>query len=454
MYNPLQSADSAPDSRMDQQPHYIPPVSGNNSSWSPIGADDYFDSEIGGVRNLAYNHTHSAPLTAQESYQRTYISESSLKNACQMSSNPESTPSSHTGQQDRAESYNQHDSRLHGYYRADHSIYSAAPPESAPYDTFSQSFHEYAMQSPSHSCRETSAASTAIENMVQVFPAHDSNVATHPFTSQSNHIVNSSTLTFQLGPSSMDQVDDPEKLFSSSLSDSMMDEDFAENEREESVGEPKMPGSPLQIYRDGTPSESESLTSTQTDGKRRSNRKAIHAESTKRSKMHQCQVCQKWFPRPSGLATHMNSHSGLRPFDCPLPTCNKSFAVRSNAKRHLRTHGIIPSPESPHKSIQYTVGFDTPLVTDVHETTERPATLRWVPQSLTSQTNVEWSKSIDSESEGEDGCPTLPVPLLPSMSPRSWDSISSHEEINSNEEGASHPYHPRHWQGLPGPAPE
>lgn len=32
----------------------------------------------------------------------------------------------------------------------------------------------------------------------------------------------------------------------------------------------------------------------------------------KKSKMHQCNVCQKWFPRPSGLATHMNSHSGAK----------------------------------------------------------------------------------------------------------------------------------------------
>lgn len=32
----------------------------------------------------------------------------------------------------------------------------------------------------------------------------------------------------------------------------------------------------------------------------------------KKSKMHQCTVCTKWFPRPSGLATHMNSHSGAK----------------------------------------------------------------------------------------------------------------------------------------------
>ncbi|KZT32607.1 hypothetical protein SISSUDRAFT_961734, partial [Sistotremastrum suecicum HHB10207 ss-3] len=53
---------------------------------------------------------------------------------------------------------------------------------------------------------------------------------------------------------------------------------------------------------------------------------------------HRCTVCDKGFPRPSALTTHMNVHTGMRPFKCPVPTCGKTFAVRSNAKRHLRTH--------------------------------------------------------------------------------------------------------------------
>ena len=31
-----------------------------------------------------------------------------------------------------------------------------------------------------------------------------------------------------------------------------------------------------------------------------------------KTKMHRCTVCEKVFPRPSGLATHMNSHSGAK----------------------------------------------------------------------------------------------------------------------------------------------
>jgi ankyrin repeat protein len=37
------------------------------------------------------------------------------------------------------------------------------------------------------------------------------------------------------------------------------------------------------------------------------------SKQQKKSKMHQCKQCKKMFPRPSGLATHMNSHSV-----CPL----------------------------------------------------------------------------------------------------------------------------------------
>ena len=32
----------------------------------------------------------------------------------------------------------------------------------------------------------------------------------------------------------------------------------------------------------------------------------------RKNKMHKCSVCDKWFPRPSGLATHMNTHSGAK----------------------------------------------------------------------------------------------------------------------------------------------
>ncbi|KAF9024276.1 hypothetical protein BDZ89DRAFT_954869 [Hymenopellis radicata] len=88
--------------------------------------------------------------------------------------------------------------------------------------------------------------------------------------------------------------------------------------------------------------------------------------------MHRCEICKHDFPRlvafpisaycilifcsPSGLRTHMNSHNGIRPFPCTFPGCEKTFGVRSNMKRHLRTHGPPPAEmdywqlEYPHSS--------------------------------------------------------------------------------------------------------
>ncbi|KAI0370577.1 hypothetical protein BV20DRAFT_943852 [Pilatotrama ljubarskyi] len=140
--------------------------------------------------------------------------------------------------------------------------------------------------------------------------------------------------------------------------------------------------------------------------------------------MHQCTVCFKLFPRPSGLATHMNSHSGAKPFKCPIPTCTKSFAVRSNAKRHLRTHGIFPSADAHSGGTspsQFTVGFDTPLVSEVHEAGKLPPKLRWVPPSLATRSNIEYLRGAadagatsDSEDEYfQPSCPLLPLPLPP-----------------------------------------
>ncbi|KAH7886996.1 hypothetical protein F5I97DRAFT_1788250, partial [Phlebopus sp. FC_14] len=113
--------------------------------------------------------------------------------------------------------------------------------------------------------------------------------------------------------------------------------------------------------------------------------------------MHQCPQCQKVFPRPSGLATHMNSHSGAKPFRCSVPNCDKSFAVRSNAKRHLRTHGINPSTcDTGSSSPRFMVGFEVPLVTHVHDAGRQPARYRWIPQSNVAQTARQWLGSPSS----------------------------------------------------------
>lgn len=176
----------------------------------------------------------------------------------------------------------------------------------------------------------------------------------------------------------------------------------------------------------------------------------------KKSKMHQCNVCQKWFPRPSGLATHMNSHSGAKPYKCPIPNCTKSFAVRSNAKRHLRTHGIFPSSEHPTAPSQFTVGFDAPIISEPHDVGKMPSKLRWVPQSLATRTNVEFLRDAaqsDSDEEYPPSCPVLSVPL-PAVVPSSpkW-AADDFEDRNSYEDMGASPYLDSHqWRALPGPA--
>ncbi|KAJ7741948.1 hypothetical protein DFH07DRAFT_49145 [Mycena maculata] len=77
-------------------------------------------------------------------------------------------------------------------------------------------------------------------------------------------------------------------------------------------------------------------------------------------KMHPCHICFKQFPRPSGLKTHMNSHTNTRPYTCGFHNCSKTFSVRSNAKRHYRTHGGTAPP--PGAAPAFSVNFEEPNI--------------------------------------------------------------------------------------------
>jgi len=134
---------------------------------------------------------------------------------------------------------------------------------------------------------------------------------------------------------------------------------------------------------------------------------------------------------------HMNSHSRMKrkgdniardcvlgltemiDFWCPVESCNKSFAVHSNAERHLRTHGINPATETTSEALEYAVDFETPMVPEVRQANQVPAMFKWVPQGMTSQTSIVWKNtSSESESDGEVSLSTLsmPLPLAPPSS--------------------------------------
>jgi uncharacterized Zn-finger protein len=51
----------------------------------------------------------------------------------------------------------------------------------------------------------------------------------------------------------------------------------------------------------------------------------------------QCMMCKKAFSRPCALKTHIYTHTGEKPYCCPIKDCTHRFSVRSNLRRHTST---------------------------------------------------------------------------------------------------------------------
>ncbi|KAF9049939.1 hypothetical protein BJ165DRAFT_1525240 [Panaeolus papilionaceus] len=58
---------------------------------------------------------------------------------------------------------------------------------------------------------------------------------------------------------------------------------------------------------------------------------------------YECSFCKKGFNRPSSLKIHLNSHTGEKPFACPVDGCGRKFSVLSNMRRHARVHTNSPA---------------------------------------------------------------------------------------------------------------
>lgn len=111
-------------------------------------------------------------------------------------------------------------------------------------------------------------------------------------------------------------------------------------------------------------------------------------------------------------------------FTCPVQSCNKKFAVRSNAKRHLRTHGIMPTPDMSFISSP----------TEDNDVAAVPDTTYWIPQTL---------KERNLKLEDVDTCPSL-ISELPVVRPSTymWASEMMYDERDSFAEASIAPYHP------------
>ncbi|KAL1745698.1 hypothetical protein HDZ31DRAFT_35852 [Schizophyllum fasciatum] len=111
-------------------------------------------------------------------------------------------------------------------------------------------------------------------------------------------------------------------------------------------------------------------------------------DATKRKtaspKRHMCTVCQKCFPRPGGLQTHMNAHNNVKPYPCGHPSCTMCFSVQSNARRHRRNaHGVPFAEEYEDRqrhlpTPQPDITFDRPVVNE-QGSLAVPQHLLWMP---------------------------------------------------------------------------
>lgn len=122
-------------------------------------------------------------------------------------------------------------------------------------------------------------------------------------------------------------------------------------------------------------------------------------------------------------------------YKCIVANCEKSFAVRSNAKRHLRTHGINPSSTDVLSTPRFAVGFEEPMVTQVHDAGKQPSRYRWITHNPSPQES-EWFRQ-GSSSSGAHGGSRTGLTFQASMSSATSSTPSNGSDDDHDEAGSS-----------------
>ncbi|KAJ7268803.1 hypothetical protein B0H12DRAFT_1096756 [Mycena haematopus] len=110
---------------------------------------------------------------------------------------------------------------------------------------------------------------------------------------------------------------------------------------------------------------------------------------------YECNYCGKGFSRPSSLRIHLNTHTGEKPFVCPVDGCGRSFSVLSNMRRHARVHTTPVVPPGAGVS---------PVVGSSHATA---STGKWKHRrnSSASASSSSSRQSVSSDDDREDDRP-------------------------------------------------
>ncbi|KAJ3748982.1 hypothetical protein DFH05DRAFT_1591510 [Lentinula detonsa] len=113
---------------------------------------------------------------------------------------------------------------------------------------------------------------------------------------------------------------------------------------------------------------------------------------------YECSYCGKGFNRPSSLKIHLNSHTGEKPFICPVEGCGRSFSVLSNMRRHARVHNQAAQTSDEDAVSLSHPGPSRTTVTPVNwHQYRRGSTASDVSSS---ESRHDRSESSDSEEEG------------------------------------------------------